>query len=305
MRSPQDDIAVIGEAGFFRDENDPLLTSIIVLLMYGKRRHKPVLNLHKLANAIERGDMLEATKHYQRLGAEVLTTLEKYPDLAAQAHVMANLSDEERAFIDRAMSESLGAELYARSPDAYRRRAEQIVSDRSGRPQLSDSVKEIVFRTFVPLLEYLDPDRATPTEATPFGLALTRIYGEAVAGAYALAASEDWSVLNAHEASQRIDDALSARPGGSPETPAGRATLILAGVLGQLEEYQPISDLIECQPAYHRVNACVETYVLLPDDQPVQAILAHPGGTEKYRDAVTFAWRSGITVAALERLGQI
>ena len=65
---------------------------------------------------------------------------------------------------------ALGADLYARDVESYRRLAGQIVSDKVGRPQLSDNLAKIATRFFVPLLDHYDADRPSgTTELTPFG----------------------------------------------------------------------------------------------------------------------------------------
>src|SRR5438128_1205405 len=53
-------------AGWWEGERDPLLNAIYFLLMYAKRRHKPVRNLHNLAKALEKGDGRAAEKYYER-----------------------------------------------------------------------------------------------------------------------------------------------------------------------------------------------------------------------------------------------
>jgi hypothetical protein len=86
-----------------RDERDPLLTNVTLLLMYAKRRHKPLMNLHKLADAVERGDERRAQKAYDRLAQEVEHALPKYPDIVETASTMSQMSDDELAEIDRLM----------------------------------------------------------------------------------------------------------------------------------------------------------------------------------------------------------
>src|SRR4051812_47159715 len=94
MRTPQEDIALIGQGGWWEGERDPLLTAVTLLLMYAKRRHKPFLNLHKLADAVEKGDTRAAEKHYERLVREVNVTLTKYPDIVGTINTMAGMSEE-------------------------------------------------------------------------------------------------------------------------------------------------------------------------------------------------------------------
>lgn len=105
MRTPKEDIALIGEAGVWKGERDPLLNSVGLLLMYAKRRHRPVRNLHNLAEALERGDERDAQKWYERLASEVDATLGKYPDIVGTVNQMAQMSDEEMAEIDRLMQQ--------------------------------------------------------------------------------------------------------------------------------------------------------------------------------------------------------
>lgn len=103
MRSPKNDIALIGAAGVWNGDRDPLLAAVTLLLMYAKGRHKPTLNLHNLANAIERGDEAKARKCYDRLVQEVERTLTKYPDIVGTIETMSEMDDETLAQIDRLM----------------------------------------------------------------------------------------------------------------------------------------------------------------------------------------------------------
>lgn len=48
--------------GVWEDERDPLLNACVLLLMYAKGRHKPTMNLHRLANALEKGDTAKGTE---------------------------------------------------------------------------------------------------------------------------------------------------------------------------------------------------------------------------------------------------
>ncbi len=103
MRTAKEDIATIGEYGVWEDERDPLLNACVLLVMYAKGRHKPTMNLHRLANALEEGDMPKAQKFYDRLSAEVASTLKKYPDIVETLDTMSQLSDEDMERIDEVM----------------------------------------------------------------------------------------------------------------------------------------------------------------------------------------------------------
>ena len=55
MRTPYEDYTLLVEAGFWNDPRDPLMNAVTLLCMHAKGRHKPVRNLHHLANAVARG----------------------------------------------------------------------------------------------------------------------------------------------------------------------------------------------------------------------------------------------------------
>src|SRR6266511_5755830 len=101
MRTAKEDITLIGEGGWWKGERDPLMNAVILLCMYAKARHKPVRNLHKLADAVEKGDNQAAEKHYGRLAQEVATTLRKYPDIVGTLNTMSEMTEEGMAHIDR------------------------------------------------------------------------------------------------------------------------------------------------------------------------------------------------------------
>jgi hypothetical protein len=128
MRTAQEDIALIGEAGLWKGERDPLLNAVILLLLYAKGRHKPLRNLHNLANAIEQRDGEKVVKFYKRLQDEVAITLTKYPDFQGTLETMAEMSDEEMAAIDRLMQDPEA------NPDEARRRRRHQSSGRAGEP---------------------------------------------------------------------------------------------------------------------------------------------------------------------------
>jgi hypothetical protein len=102
VRSPKEDVAIISAAGLW-DQRDPLLTSVILLLIYGKNRHKPLLNLRRLADAVEGGDESKIRKRYDGLVKEVGLTLRKYPDIVDTVNTMSEMSDEDLARIDELM----------------------------------------------------------------------------------------------------------------------------------------------------------------------------------------------------------
>lgn len=105
MRTVKDDIALLGEAGVWEGERDPLMNAVVLLCMYAKPRHKPVRNLHKLAKAVEKGDTQQAQKFYDRLAQEVSIALRKYPDIAGTLETMSEMSDETLDEIDRILEE--------------------------------------------------------------------------------------------------------------------------------------------------------------------------------------------------------
>ena len=65
--------------------------------MYAKGRHKPLVSLHRLADAVEQGDASKIEKHYGRLVREVERTLPKYPDIVDTVEAMSQMSDEDFA----------------------------------------------------------------------------------------------------------------------------------------------------------------------------------------------------------------
>ena len=105
MRTGKEDIALIGAAGWWEGERDPLLNAVYLLLLYAKRRDRPVANLHKLANAVECGDEATARKHYDDLSGEVEITLSKYPDVEATLNLMLQMTDEELAQVEGLLRE--------------------------------------------------------------------------------------------------------------------------------------------------------------------------------------------------------
>jgi hypothetical protein len=80
------------------------MNAVILLCMYAKRRHKPVRNLHNLANAVEKGDAA-AQKHYSRLAQDVSSTLGKYPEIQGTLETMSQMTDEDFGEIGRLMRE--------------------------------------------------------------------------------------------------------------------------------------------------------------------------------------------------------
>jgi hypothetical protein len=106
MRSPKEDIATIGMYGGWESDRDPLMSACTLLLMYAKGGHKPTMNLHRWANALEKGNAAKAEKFEARLRAEVSLTLTRYPDIAATLVTMSEMSDEDIERIDRVMGEA-------------------------------------------------------------------------------------------------------------------------------------------------------------------------------------------------------
>jgi hypothetical protein len=106
VRTAKGDIATIGVYGGWESDRDPLMNACTLLLMYAKGRHKPTMNMHRWANALERGDTAKAEKFEARLRNEVHAALEKYPDIAATLVTMSEMSDEDIERIDQVMRET-------------------------------------------------------------------------------------------------------------------------------------------------------------------------------------------------------
>ena len=105
MRTAKEDIALLGEAGLWESERDPLMNAVVLLCMYAKGRHKPLRNLHNLAKAVEKGDSQATRKFYARLSQEVSSALRKYPEIAGTLETLSQMSDMDMAQIDRVMQE--------------------------------------------------------------------------------------------------------------------------------------------------------------------------------------------------------
>jgi hypothetical protein len=104
MRSPYEDVTLLVEAGFWDDPRDPLMNAVSLLCMHAKARHKPVRNLHHLANAVAKGDVRAMQKYHGRLSDEVSRVLTKYPDIAGTLQTMAQMTNEDLEMIDRVMT---------------------------------------------------------------------------------------------------------------------------------------------------------------------------------------------------------
>lgn len=102
----KEDIALLGQAGVWNGDRDPLMNAVILLCMYAKGRHKPLRNLHNLAKAVEKGDEQAAQRFYARLADEVSGTLPKYPDVVGTLETMSQLTEEDMERIDQLMQES-------------------------------------------------------------------------------------------------------------------------------------------------------------------------------------------------------
>jgi hypothetical protein len=76
---------------------------VTLLCLYAKGRHKPLVNLRRLANAVERGDETKVEKSYGRLVNEIERTLPKYPEIAETVQMMSQMSDEDFASVDGLM----------------------------------------------------------------------------------------------------------------------------------------------------------------------------------------------------------
>lgn len=105
MRSPYEDYALLVEAGFWNDARDPLMNAVTLLCMHAKARHRPVRNLHHLANAVAEGDARAVKKYHARLSDEVSRTLRKYPDIEGTLRTMSQMTDDDMDQIDRVMQE--------------------------------------------------------------------------------------------------------------------------------------------------------------------------------------------------------
>lgn len=105
MRTTKEDIELLGRAGVWDGDRDPLMNAVILLCMYAKRRHKPVRNVHLLAKAVESDDATAAQKYYSRLAQEVSMTLRKYPDIQGTLETTSQMTDEDLERIDRVMRE--------------------------------------------------------------------------------------------------------------------------------------------------------------------------------------------------------
>lgn len=103
VRSPKEDIVVIGMYGGWESERDPLMSACQLLLLFAKAGDQPRLNLHRLANALESGNVKKAQKMYDRLVGEVNRTLPRYPDLVGTLETMSEMSDEDLERIDEVM----------------------------------------------------------------------------------------------------------------------------------------------------------------------------------------------------------
>ena len=103
MRTRQEEIDLIGEAGWWKGPRDPLYNAVLLLCMFAKRQHKPVRNLHELADAIERGDDGQAEKIYERLVQEVEHTLPKYPHIEDTLARITRMGDKDLVQVDQLM----------------------------------------------------------------------------------------------------------------------------------------------------------------------------------------------------------
>jgi hypothetical protein len=103
VRTRKEDIALIGEAGWWKGTRDPVYNAVLLLCMFATRPHKPVRSLHELADAIERGDAARAEEAYTRLVQEVQFTLPKYPEIADTLARISELRDADLAPADRLM----------------------------------------------------------------------------------------------------------------------------------------------------------------------------------------------------------
>ncbi len=103
MRTRKEDIALIGKAGWFKGTRDPVYNAVLLLCMFAKRPHRPVRNLHDLADAIERGDAARAEEVYIRLVQEIQFTLPKYPEIEDTLARISEMRDADLAPADRLM----------------------------------------------------------------------------------------------------------------------------------------------------------------------------------------------------------
>jgi hypothetical protein len=103
VRTRKEDIALIGEAGWWKGERDPVYNAVLLLCMFAKRPHRPARNLHELADAIERGNAARAAEVYTRLVEEVQFTLPKYPEIEDTLARISEMKDTDLATADRLM----------------------------------------------------------------------------------------------------------------------------------------------------------------------------------------------------------
>jgi hypothetical protein len=103
IRTAAEDVALLGRYGMWEEDRE-LGCAVALLLMHAKRRHKPVVNLHQFAKAIERSDVPTARTFYARLRDEVTRTLPKYPDIAGTVGMVAQMTDEDFKRMDDAMN---------------------------------------------------------------------------------------------------------------------------------------------------------------------------------------------------------
>lgn len=196
----------------------------------------------------------------------------------------------------------LGEDLFTNHREAYSALAGQIISDMIQQPRLSDSAREAIFQSALPVLYLDDPNRFDDRDASPLGPALAKFYCNVCAGAYAVAQSEDWHGLDASQARLLLNE---VRPLSSSESPSARAGRVMNGVAGESDGYVPLISLITGQPAFQRVYAFGEEYDFYPDDE-LGPLLENDERASRFAAvAVALGWRGGITLFLLEQLGAL
>jgi hypothetical protein len=199
---------------------------------------------------------------------------------------------------------TLGADLYSNHPDAYSALASQIISETNRQPRpVSNSVQEVIIHSALPVIYLDDPDRFDRLEeASPLGSALGKLYCTVCTGAYGVARSEDWSDLDSQEALRLLRQAC---PAGAYERPFEYLAQVMGRVTNGNDDYERLGSLIQRQPATQRVLAFAGGYDFYPDDELGPMLENNPRNSELASAVIHLGWRGGITLALLERVGEV
>jgi hypothetical protein len=233
--------------------------------------------------------------HYRRHGVPGLMDLGIAPYVALQGDAAEPDYPNE---IGAPEVLELGAELFARDPLQYQRRAGQIVADTVGRPRLSDAGKRLVAEITYPLMSFFADQPLAELEMTPFLKGLARIQGEAISGSYALAKSETWESLDPGRF-------LAMMVLAAEESPAHGAARAIRGFIGDLPQYRQLSSYLQGQPTYKRLAAYAETQTLRPDRELAELVRGDSERREKLELAVSFGWKIGVALGVMDVLGYI